>query len=66
MTCRHITEKEGDNNTKIQIQTHRYREQADGCQRGWGGGLGSKGEGDSKVQTSSYTISHGDENNIRV
>lgn len=46
MTCRCITEKECDNDTKIQIQTHRYREQTDHCQREWGGELGSKGEGD--------------------
>ena len=31
-----------------------YREGADGCQRGGGGGMGKMGEGEREAQASSY------------
>ena len=46
----YVESKEQSVQTK-QKQTHRYREQRDGCHRGgWFGGLGEKGEGIEKYR----------------
>ena len=42
---------------KSRIQTYKYREQTDGCQRGWGEGLGKMGEGEWEILASSYGVS---------
>ena len=39
---------------KEQNQTHQYKEQTDGCQRGGDVGIGKMGEGEWKIQNSSY------------
>ena len=53
LTCR--IQKEKKTKTKTQ-QTHRYREQIDGCQRLGAGGDAWTDEGGQKVQTFSYKI----------